>query len=78
MKYIITEAQLSEIVRNTINKVLLPESKQDDLAKEYLRNKMINRDVVNLLQRCLSIVRPDRQAPRKVKSQHALSLNNRS
>ena len=38
MKYIITEAQLSEIVCNTINKVLLPESKQDDLAKEYLRN----------------------------------------
>ena len=48
------------------------------VSKEYLKNKMINRDVINLLQRCLSIVRPDRQAPRKVKSQHALSLNNRS
>ena len=48
------------------------------VSKEYLKYKMINRDVINLLQRCLSIVRPDRQAPRKVKSQHALSLNNRS
>ena len=38
MKYIITEAHLSKIVHNAINKVLLPESKQDDLAKEYLKN----------------------------------------
>ena len=38
MKFIITEAQLSEIVCNAINKVLLSESKQDDLAKEYLKN----------------------------------------
>ena len=38
MKYIINEAQLFEIVHNTINKILLSESKQDDLAKEYLKN----------------------------------------
>ena len=36
MKYIITEAQLSEIVRNTINKVLLPESNQNKQYKELL------------------------------------------
>ena len=38
MKYIINEAHLSKIVHNVINKALLSESKQDDLAKEYLRN----------------------------------------
>lgn len=48
------------------------------LSKVYLRKKMIDQDVINLLARCLSIVRPDRQAPRNAKSKYALPLTNRS
>ena len=56
MKYIINEAQLSEIVRNTINKVLLSESKQDDLAKEYLRNHGYEDNEYYLTEECAFVL----------------------